>query len=76
MRDIANIFHTTIQSADRMPVGGPYLTYIQSRYAMGACSTGWNEATKHVGEGEDGPGGSNHMWKGHKWETIEEVLDI
>lgn len=75
MSDIAKILGTSTQSADTIPgPAGPTVTFLQARFAAGACSTGWNETYKKDGEGDTAAGSANRLWVGHKWVTVADVL--
>jgi len=75
MSDIAKILGTSTQSADTIPgPAGPSVTFLQARFAVGACSTGWDETLKKEGEGDAAAGGANRLWVGHKWATVTDVL--
>ena len=75
MNDLAKILGTSIQSGDTIPgPAGPTFTFLQARFAAGACGTGWNEILKKEGGGDAAAGSANRLWPGHKWATVAEVL--
>ncbi|KAG6334307.1 hypothetical protein ID866_4786 [Astraeus odoratus] len=59
---------------DKLPDGFDKQTFLQTNFAQGRSSTGWdNYLDKDVPEIADS---GNKAWEGHEWKTIKDVLGL
>lgn len=79
MREVADIFGLEPVHVDKLPEEvnqAEFFTWMQGTFEDGLANGGWNHATKTLGTGLEGPGGSNHLWEGHEWIGIKEGLKL
>ncbi|KAJ6450798.1 hypothetical protein C8R45DRAFT_1057183 [Mycena sanguinolenta] len=79
MNQIAAKFNVPIDHVDALPEEAPmvaFLTAFMKIFEAGGGSTGWDQANRREGEGEEAAGSSNKLWEGHKWRTIEDVYSL
>ncbi|KAJ7806864.1 hypothetical protein B0H14DRAFT_3091354 [Mycena olivaceomarginata] len=75
LNDLGLQLGTAVEHVDRIE-GDELKTGLLKLLDSGPGSTGWDEAHKREGSGNDAAGSANELWPGHSWKSIKEVLQL
>ncbi|KAJ7183091.1 hypothetical protein C8R46DRAFT_1065851 [Mycena filopes] len=72
LKEVAAKFNTPSEPVESVE-GEEFITNLLRLFESGGGSSGWDEANKRDGTGDQAAGSANALWAGHHWQSIKEV---